>query len=65
MACATLKRHLDWDSLPGLAPRQAKRRRFVPFTAVASRQKEAASVFQDAAPKLTPGKPSKTLLDAC
>ncbi|OQR66885.1 akirin-like [Tropilaelaps mercedesae] len=69
MACATLKRHLEWDPLAAgphaMSPRPAKRARRIlassPFAAGSSRQQQylarehamTPSVFQDAAPKLT------------
>lgn len=59
MACATLKRHLDWDPMSGLAgsPRSAKRRRCIPFhhqtpASSPTRQSQTHPEFLDAAPKL-------------
>lgn len=66
MACATLKRHLEWDPLQGgphsLTPRAAKRARRLagggPFAArqhamAAAAAAATVSPFQDAAPKLS------------
>lgn len=68
MACATLKRHVEWDPLAAgphaMSPRPAKRARRVlgaPFALNTSRQfasresTASPSVFQEAAPKLTSG----------
>lgn len=71
MACATLKRSLDWE--PVLGGRPAKRRRCIPFCASPSHHKDRQSPSQTSSPststtptksvfpdvvskKLTPGK---------
>lgn len=55
MACATLKRSLDWE--PVLGARPAKRRRCIPFCGTPSPSKDRPSTSQQGSPYLPP-KPS-------
>lgn len=79
MACATLKRHLEWDPLGAgphaMSPRPAKRaRRIMAGSSLAmgsSRQQYldrqqamTPSAFQDAAPKLTSGRYRSVVLQS-